>query len=167
MFKPGSNSLKVRSLSELGAAVKGKDIDPKAIKPDVALPVATGTSSGGLPIIPAGQKEQVSKLIGHADMKGKSIMDPDRIQEIEARSSTFYDQFGVTPEDTFHWKDERILDMCRKFPDTAHLWIMSMLHFQAVAFMNKQKQEEVEKPTMSDTQRKIEELKAKRAAKAS
>ena len=162
MFKPGSEVLKVKSLTEMGTALKGAGASAEASKPDADK----DTSAGGFPIIPAGQKEQVAKLIGNADMKGKSIMDPKKIQKIEAVSSTFYDQFGVTPEDTFQWKDERILELCRKFPDTAQLWIMSLLHFQAIALMNKKKKEEPSEQ-LTETQKKIAELKAKKAAKAS
>jgi hypothetical protein len=104
--------------------------------------VADESKVGGFPIIGGKNKHQFGELVKTVDLKSRDIPKPDEIQEIEKKASTFFDQFGVKPEDfAYHWPEDKITQLAynKEWADVCKLLIMS-LKYKLATFYSTQKQ---------------------------
>jgi hypothetical protein len=128
---------------------KNNSDKPDHIDANTGLPVAPGTTAGGFPVIPAGQKQVVTPWLATIDMKSQDIFDPTKIQEIEKRASTFFEQYpGVMPKDVIlRMPDAKIDEMAIKWPESHASLVKSLRFYAAMFFLNQKKTADAEETT--------------------
>lgn len=156
-----------------------KDTLPSAEVTKAALPVAKGTTAGGFPVIPSGQKEVVTGYLKTIDLKSQDISDPKYLDEIEKKASMFFDQYPDIDPTQFiiGCPIERLEELYLKWPESFKLLAYTLRHYAAIHVMGmkklKNKEETVHelakdelKPTGNALQDRLNAQKAKAAGKA-
>lgn len=120
---------------------KNNSDKPDHIDANTGLPVAPGTTAGGFPVIPAGQKQVVTPWLATIDLKSQDISDPTKIKEVEKRASTFFEQYPAhSPKDVvLGIADKDLEEMYLKYPETYKSLMKSFRFYAAMFFINQRK----------------------------
>lgn len=104
--------------------------------------LATDAVVGAFPVVPAAEKADLQKtFIKTIDMKSTDILDPSTMKEIEVKSSTFFDQMGITFEEFCRWPATEITKFCAnpKWLTSVSLCIQSLRYANAVTHLQHKK----------------------------
>jgi hypothetical protein len=101
---------------------------------------------GGFPIISGPQKQAQEGFIKAIDLKSTDIMDPTKQQEIEAKSSDWFDQHGETVANFMKYPPEKIRELVVKWPNDGQLLIETLRYMLAIQLSRKLPQEKPSTP---------------------
>lgn len=136
--------------------------------------LATDAVVGAFPVVPAAEKADLQKtFIKTIDMKSTDILDPSTMKEIEVKSSTFFDQMGITFEEFCRWPATEITKFCAnpKWLTSVSLCIQSLRYANAVTHLQHKKKVDAAETTHTVAKEETkpettaEKLKRLRAAK--
>lgn len=150
-IKPGVNKdgrYQIRgTLASRGRATS--NVEPSAAVTAAALPVAPGTTAGGFPVIPSGQKEVVTTFLKTIDLKSQTIGDPAQLAEIEKKASMFFNQYPDIDPTAFilGCPIERLEELALKWPESFKLLAYTLRHYAAIYSLNMRKLKSSEETT--------------------